>query len=219
MAGVLETLGRIDALTPLRRAAVEAFRPSYTRSRPIVSVRTELPVLLNRRGLTGVGVEIGVKRGQFSEHLLSVWEGRLLIGVDPWLADLTGDYVDKANVPQPEQEGFLAETRERLQRFGDRSEIWRMLSVDAAPRLQPASLDFVYIDARHDYEAVREDLQAWCPLVRPGGVFAGHDYIDGLRAEGDFGVRRAVDEFFRGRGLRVTSTFADAPWPSWLVLV
>jgi hypothetical protein len=39
------------------------------------------------------------------------------------------------------------------------------------------SLDFVYIDANHKYDAVKKDLELWYPKVRKGGVFAGHDYL------------------------------------------
>ena len=57
-------------------------------------------------------------------------------------------------------------------------------------------MDFVYIDARHDYESVLEDLNAWFHKVKPGGILAGHDYADGMLPQGDFGVKSAVDEFF-----------------------
>lgn len=52
------------------------------------------------------------------------------------------------------------------------------------------SLDFVFIDGEHRYEAVTADLKAWWPKVKLGGVFAGHDY-------GAFeGVTQAVNEHF-----------------------
>lgn len=56
--------------------------------------------------------------------------------------------------------------------------------------------DAMYLDASHEYEAVLRDLEAWFPVVRPGGVLWGDDYSDGWP-----GVRRAVDEFAAGRGL------------------
>ena len=37
--------------------------------------------------------------------------------------------------------------------------------------------DFVYLDARHDYKGVVADLNAYWPLLRRGGIMAGHDYI------------------------------------------
>ena len=51
-------------------------------------------------------------------------------------------------------------------------------------------LDFVYIDACHNYEDVLADMDAWCPTVKDGGILAGHDWDAPI-----FGVRRAVEEW------------------------
>lgn len=34
----------------------------------------------------------------------------------------------------------------------------------------------VFIDARHDYESVANDIKLWSPKVKIGGVLCGHDY-------------------------------------------
>jgi hypothetical protein len=202
---------------PLTGAGVALLRLTYRTLRPVLAFRGELPVLLARRRLIGCGVEVGVKRGEFSEQLLSRWPGHLL-SVDPWLSG-GEDWVNVDNVEQPRHEAFYEETRHRLAGFGERSTIWRMTGAEAAARVPRRSLDFVYLDARHDYESVKQDLACWFDRMRPGGVLAGHDYIDGLLPEGDFGVRSAVDEFFAARGLPVRHTFADPPFLSWWVLV
>lgn len=180
--------------------------------------REELPLLLNSLGLTGTGVEVGVRKGQFSEHILERWEGEKLISVDPWWAQPPDAYVDVSNVSQDEQDGNHAETCWRLARFGLRSEVWRRTGAEAVQALLAGSLDFVYLDARHDAQSVRDDLASWWPLVRAGGAIAGHDYLDGKLPEGVFGVRTAVDAFFGGLGLPVHVTTDDAPWPSWLAI-
>jgi len=36
--------------------------------------------------------------------------------------------------------------------------------------------DFIYIDAAHDEDSVRADLQSYWPLLSPGGVLLGDDY-------------------------------------------
>jgi hypothetical protein len=185
----------------------------------ILAHRNQLPQLLARRGLLGSGVEVGVQGGHFSEHLLRHWNGQRLISVDPWHAADPDEYVDVSNVSQEEHDRLYAETRERLEAFGERSIVWRTTSVEAAARLEPRSLDFVYIDARHDYRSVKEDLGHWYDKVRPGGVLAGHDYLDGTRPQGKYGVKSAVDEFFAERGLPVRATYLDRPWQSWLVEV
>lgn len=69
---------------------------------------------------------------------------------------------------------------------------YRMGSVEAATLYPDNSLEFVFIDANHEYEAVKADLAAWYPKVKQGGHIAGHDYISDER------VKKAVDEFFEG---------------------
>jgi hypothetical protein len=198
------------------------YRSTYRTRLDRVPARDELPALLNVRGLTGDGAEIGVKLGKYSEYLLDRWKGRRLISIDPWLEDEPDAYVDRANVEQSQHERFYSDTRKRLERFGSRSDIWRMTSVEAAERIGRHSLDFVYIDARHDYDSVKEDLEAWFEKVRPGGILAGHDYADGDFKQGVFGVKRAVDEFFGRRGIPVHSTDGRPPaemFASWLVQI
>jgi hypothetical protein len=64
------------------------------------------------------------------------------------------------------------------------------------------------------YEAARDDLRLWYRKVRSGGIVAGHDFVDGDKPEGEFGVRRAVLEFERQKGLRAAVT-TELDWPSW----
>ncbi|MCK9600878.1 MAG: class I SAM-dependent methyltransferase [Sphaerochaeta sp.] len=69
-------------------------------------------------------------------------------------------------------------------------------STASAASLAPTGpFDLVMVDAAHDYESVRRDVEAWWPIVAFGGVMIGHDY-DERPGRGHDGVRRAVDEFF-----------------------
>ena len=202
----------------VRKAGGAVLRSTYRFTLRDVPTRRELPHVLNARGLVGCGVEVGVQEGDYSELLLGAWRGRHLISVDPWLAAPEDEYRSTDNVEQPVHEQRYTATLARLERFGERSSVWRLTSAEAAERIPRATLDFVYIDARHDYESVREDLGLWYPRLRPGGLLAGHDYVEGTFAEGTFGVKRAVDEFAREHGRRVHRTLREQ-WPSWMVLV
>ena len=58
--------------------------------------------------------------------------------------------------------------------------------------------DLIYIDASHDYELVKKDLNAWIERLEKDGVFCGDDWNWG-------GVRQAVIEFSEQRGFPITS--------------
>ena len=67
-----------------------------------------------------------------------------------------------------------------------------------------------------------EDLEAWASKVRPGGILAGHDYVDGDLPQGEFYVKSAVDDFFGARGIPVHGTEGPSAvemFPTWIVEV
>ena len=192
---------------------------TYRGDIPFILNRGEIPAILNARGLCGDGAEIGVKCGQFSECILQHWKGRRLYAVDPWREFSSEVYRDIDNVSNAEQEKNFQITRRRLERFGTRADMLRMTSEEAARQIPDRSLDFVYLDARHDYASVKEDIGLWYPKLKPGAVFAGHDYFNGVIKGTEFGVKRAVDEFAGPRGLRVRATLREPQYKSWLILV
>lgn len=51
-------------------------------------------------------------------------------------------------------------------------------SLTAARLFEDASIDWVHLDARHDYEGVTADINAWLPKVKPGGWISGDDYAE-----------------------------------------
>ena len=72
------------------------------------------------------------------------------------------------------------------------------------------------MDAQHHYEGAKTDLEAWWPKIRSGGILAGHDDLDGIIPEGNFGVKSAVDEFARERGLHVCVVL-ERVFPSYFI--
>lgn len=142
----------------------------------------EIPVPLSRKALPALfasrdyraGAEIGVWHGQFSAALCQANPHLKLLCVDSWTF-FHGHINTKTFYKSPQgMRDAEAAARQRLAPFG--CDIRKGQSVDVAQTVSDGSLDFVYIDADHSYRAVLEDLRAWSPKVRSGGVISGHDY-------------------------------------------
>lgn len=134
--------------------------------------------------------EVGVFRGVFAREILARCQLSRYYMIDPWipyggegagyLQGITsgswndiclGIYVEFLQYPE--------------------CRIIRLDSIRASRLFAPQSLDLVFIDANHAYETVRQDIEAWLPIVRNGGIISGHDY--GVYP----GVARAVNEVFK----------------------
>lgn len=62
--------------------------------------------------------------------------------------------------------------------MADRITTLQLTSLEAAATFRDGELDAVFIDAAHTFDSVKEDIEAWLPKVRQGGILAGHDYDD-----------------------------------------
>jgi len=51
----------------------------------------------------------------------------------------------------------------------------KMSSLEAASTYPNGSLDFIMLDASHEYDDVLADIAAWYPKLKPNGIFAGDD--------------------------------------------
>ena len=155
--------------------------------------RRELARFLHAAGLSR-GAEIGVEQGRHAETLCRLNPGLELLCVDAW-ATVPGY---RTHVSPEDLARFYTATQRRLAPYG--CDIRRGWSEDVARTVPDASLDFVYVDARHDLPSVIRDLAAWVPKVRPGGIVAGHDY----QARADVHVIQAVTAW--------TSAYGITPW-------
>jgi predicted O-methyltransferase YrrM len=115
--------------------------------------------------------------------------------------------------------GGVDNVRRALSRLGDTlGVLWVGDSAKTAENYPDESLDAVFIDADHEYEAVARDIDAWAPKVRPGGTLAGHDFTPHFP-----GVVAAVTERFAHwrvwRGIKHGGDEAMQGhyWPVWSV--
>lgn len=164
-----------------------------------MKTRKELPALFQEFYQTGIGAEIGTFRAEFSQLILKKWKGTLAC-IDSYSDSVTGmDMI-----------GAKKEATNRLK--GYRAIPFYEDSLVASKLFEDGSFDFVYIDASHRYEDVKDDIEAWTPKVRPGGIVSGHDYFDGLYEGVHFGVKSAVDEYVKNNNLILNTTNGDEAW-------
>jgi len=86
-------------------------------------------------------------------------------------------------------------TKRRLAPF--KARIIRGKSMDVVRNIPYESLDFVYIDANHEFDFVMSDIIEWSKRVKKGGLVAGHDYIKTRY----FGVIEVVNTYTRAHGI------------------
>lgn len=151
-----------------------------------------------------VGYEIGCSRGATYNTILSKCKDMEWHGVDPWV--VCPEYTRRPNGQKWNHEGNFQAVKKIANRHGDRAHIHRMTSLEAAKEVEDRSIDIVFIDALHTYEGVKEDLEAWIPKVKIGGIISGHDYM-GMKIHE--GVTTAVNERFGEKNIK---TGPDVTW-------
>ena len=138
-----------------------------------------------------IGAEIGVERGETAKRLLSLPNIRDYYCIDNWRYDPVYAKVAKhKNTMRNHTQTMFSLFLTRASKFTDRIRIITAKSEEAVKLFGDEFFDFVFIDATHSYECVRQDILIWTPKVKPGGFLCGHDYGADLFP----GVKQAVDE-------------------------
>ena len=163
-------------------------------------------VLAEAMGEAGfkTGAEVGVYYGQFSEVLCKKIPGLNLVCVDPW-KPFPRRAFDEAGWDR-----VYDAAKFRLSLYPDVT-LMRMESAEAAKSIPNASLDFVYIDAQHDFDHVMTDIILWTPKVRPRGIVAGHDFLNFYLG----GVMDAVYAYTRAHNILSWYLTSGEAKPSW----
>lgn len=158
--------------------------------------------LVGKRGL--VGIEIGSYAGESAEMFINSGAFDKLYCIDPWEMytaapnDATGD------------EGIYEAEKAFDRRFCQNPLVvkLKMKSADTIQLFEDDSIDFIYIDGVHQYDAVKQDLQLYVPKIKKGGIISGHDWHPNWP-----GVVKAVKEFF---GKEPLSIYGDGG--SWVYI-
>lgn len=148
----------------------------------------------------GKFVEVGCWKGRSAAYMaveiLNSGKGIDFYCVDHWSGDFDGVLKNKDVF-----EDFIKNLNPVL----DKIKIIKKPSADSAKIFQDESLDFVFLDASHDYESIKSDLSSWFPKIKINGVLGGHDY-------NHFEVKRAVDEWAEAFDIEIDSTSYENVW-------
>lgn len=155
----------------------------------------------------GVGVELGVAAGEFSERILTRSEVSYLYSIDMWAGDRNHDVVQ------------YREALARLAPHRTRNATLRMRFDEALPLFADSSLDFIYVDGyAHDGELNGQTFRDWYPKLKQGGIIAGDDYHPDWPL-----VVAAVDRFVAENRLELhvincSEDSWNSKYPTWFAL-
>lgn len=121
------------------------------------------------------GVEVGVFKGKYSEVLCKANPKAHIWGVDAWKLDAHPEGVFVNGEEQAYFDKCYQETLNRMKPYQNYT-IVKEYSMDALKHFEDQSLDFIYIDAGHDFMSFTEDLHWWLKKLKVGGIMSGHDY-------------------------------------------
>lgn len=169
--------------------------------------------IIEERNYTSI-VEIGTAWGGMANAVLaSTKQETRFHAVDPFLpAYDDGD--DQSNLykalmvqhhanSSQFSQAYAAAMRSNLNgKYGPRYQLHHDLSTVAVSDFADNSCDIVFVDGLHTEVGVRDDIIAWRPKVKKGGMLIFNDY--GGKAERVFpGVTKAVNEFADREGLQI----------------
>jgi predicted O-methyltransferase YrrM len=152
----------------------------------VISGRGLIP-FLRQMGNNLVGCEIGVCHGFTTEYMVKSLSNICKI----YAVDHYPSFVDwdGTRVTAERQEETKQRCERRLAPYRDKISLHYEDSATFSTTIEDDSLDFVFIDGDHSYEAVLRDCRLYWPKVKNGGLFAGHDI--NLQS-----VRQALGQFF-----------------------
>jgi hypothetical protein len=168
--------------------------------------RTTLAEIMAEVGFK-YGAEIGVRYGGYSLILCQTIPELKILCVDPYMP-----YRGR----RPDQ-GTMDKIYEHAKRLLSQYnvEFIRKTSMDAVKDIPDGSLDFVYIDAMHEFDPVMMDIICWTPKVRMGGIVSGHDFVESYNG----GVVGAVRAYTYAHNINEWYITLDRnekePVPSW----
>jgi hypothetical protein len=120
-----------------------------------------------------VGVEVGVCLAHTTEAFIKgIKNLKKLYAIDnyPTFVDWDG-----SDWNQDRQNLMKKTAQEKMIPYKSKVEFLHISSQEFVRTIEDESLDFVFIDGDHSYEAALKDFENYYPKIKNGGIFAGHD--------------------------------------------
>lgn len=110
----------------------------------------------------GIIVEIGVLNGETTQLFLDNSNSKV-VGIDPIIPDSMNSSMI----------GSLFKIRKLEEKYTN-FKFFKAYSYNVV-KTWNESIDYLFIDGNHNYEAVKKDFEDWFPFIRSGGILAMHD--------------------------------------------
>jgi len=164
--------------------------------------RHELSLVMGDLGFT-TGIEIGTRFGDSARSWCEAMPDLHLICIDPYQPYSSLNDQERQDRAYEKATAALADYN---------VDILRKPSHDVVADFPDGSVDFVYIDGDHAFDAVAMDIIQWAPKARKGGLVLIHDYFQFHNG----GVVAAVDGYTRCHGIDPWYvTFDVSPTAFW----
>ena len=139
---------------------MQELKKSHLQNCKVLPTRVDLIKLMPQNS---IGAELGIWDGAFSRVISKIIEPQLFYLVDTWIdMDLEERLTD--NFIKRSKNSNYIKRKETTESFLN--------------SLEDNYLDWVFVDAAHDYDSVKTDLLLSKDKVKDDGYIMGHDYIN-----------------------------------------
>lgn len=176
-------------MTPTDHAICEKLRIKRNDNLPFTGwagTREEIAQLWGELGYKK-GAIIGVWEGAFAEVICQNNANVELLCIDP--------YASFGGHTQSKMDRLLTQATERLKQYN--ATFIRKDSLEAVFDIADRSLDFVYINGKHEFNPAIMDIIHWAPKVRVEGIVSGHGFFHHYHG----GMVYAVEAYTRGNNI------------------
>lgn len=138
--------------------------------------------LIQNLDVSGRAIEVGTQYGGFTKFLLDTGKFNSVLGIDIDLSQLNSSYFNP----------------------GDAVDFLQGDSAFLLSKIEPGTIDLIYIDASHSYENFVKDLNESRKLVKKGGFIVCNDYTAWSPAEAEhYGILLGVHELLQENEFQV----------------